>query len=224
MLTALFVVRFPRSLDHTFESEGSRPTILGWIGKINTSIKNTDLVRHQPSKRTRASRIVDAWLETLSLHASTAYGGVIARLRKAVGDGRLLTISDRALLDFVSKQSPESMQRRAVAALHSFYRFAEKHRYLDRDPSRDIFVKRLPRHNVAEVLRKLSAAGFQRQPWRHAEYLRALSSDRSVEDGELESLNISDRQTMFNTVMHRLKRCKNESDLRSLLRSRIGLQ
>lgn len=176
---------------------------------------------HHSSKQFRIDRIIESWLISLTPHSSVAYGGVIVRLRRSVGEGRLLVVTDAALIDFVMSQSRESMRRRAVAAIHSFYRFAEKHGHVDRDPSRDIYLKKLRQPNAADVVLKLRTTGIRQSMWRYADYLAKLSNPRASGGLEIESLNNRDRLTLLISVIHRLSRCKSESDLRKLLRRRL---
>lgn len=97
---------------------------------------------------------VEAWISTLRGDTARTYGAV---LRALSSEHNPLLCSSARLERFVKGAATMRMRQRRVSAMHRFYRYALNEGLIDKDPSRNIYLRNLGRPSTAELLHQIGA-------------------------------------------------------------------
>ncbi len=170
----------------------------------------------------RLDSIIEEWNTTLSGPTALAYRGSLNLLRRSIGDDRVLSTTSDELRSFLESVRADSMRRRAVSAIHSFYAFAEERKYLRKDPSQRLYVKRLKRPTFESVVSRCRVSKERRHKLVWSDYLSSLGFPKSSKAKAFSRLSSLDRCALLSRFVGQVRACQSEATLRSLLKSPIA--
>jgi len=169
-------------------------------------------VRRRAATSPGWNSVATRWLEGLEEETARVYGAVMRRMAESVGDPFLAEESE--LAKFVRRSSGSlAMRRRCVSAIHSFYRFALDEDAITRDPSRNVYLRRIDRRSNADLLKSVGSKNGE-------ETLSELIAD-AVEIHRFRWTSEAGRE-MLRRMAGLLRRCSDDKELLRLLRAKFS--